>query len=209
MFTTNKSQIPLWNFSYKLQTCAKIFTSRELCEGRICKYSLHHCLAYTRNNRSFSAVFWRSKASLKFKNIFINLYSFSSIMITKYGTSLHTSSIFSTTQSGHHHLSSIRAPNIGLPVLTLPRTIQSPCQSCLTLCDPMVSGLPGSSVHGILQARILEWAATASSRVSSRHRDWTQAPCVSCITGRFFYQWDTWEDPIPVRATFFDPDKNF
>ena len=37
-------------------------------------------------------------------------------------------------------------------------------QSCLTLCDPMDCGLPGSSVHGIFQARILEWAAISSSR---------------------------------------------
>ena len=35
-------------------------------------------------------------------------------------------------------------------------------QSCLTLCDPMDSSLPGSSVHGILQARILEWVAFPS-----------------------------------------------
>ena len=37
-------------------------------------------------------------------------------------------------------------------------------QSCPTLCDPMDCSLPGSSVHGILQARILEWVAIASSR---------------------------------------------
>ena len=37
-------------------------------------------------------------------------------------------------------------------------------QSCLTLCNPMDSGLLGSSVHGILQARILEWVAISSSR---------------------------------------------
>ena len=37
-------------------------------------------------------------------------------------------------------------------------------QSCLTLCDPMNGSPPGSSVHGVLQARILEWAAVPSSR---------------------------------------------
>ena len=37
-------------------------------------------------------------------------------------------------------------------------------QLCLTLCDPMVCSLPGSSVHGIFQARILEWVAMPSSR---------------------------------------------
>ena len=44
-------------------------------------------------------------------------------------------------------------------------------QSCLTLCDPVDRSLPGSSVHGILQARILEWAAKPSCRGSSRLRD--------------------------------------
>ena len=47
-------------------------------------------------------------------------------------------------------------------------------QSCLTLCDPVDCSPPGSSVHGILQARILEWGAIAFSRGSSRPRDRTQ-----------------------------------
>ena len=38
-------------------------------------------------------------------------------------------------------------------------------QSCLTLCDPMDCSLPGSSVHGIFQARVLEWGAIAFSDV--------------------------------------------
>ena len=46
-------------------------------------------------------------------------------------------------------------------------------QSCPTLCDPMDCSLPGSSIHGILQARILEWVAISFSRRSSRPRDWT------------------------------------
>ena len=46
-------------------------------------------------------------------------------------------------------------------------------QSCPTLCDPMDCSPPGSCVHGILQARILEWVAMPSSRVSSRPRDRT------------------------------------
>ena len=57
-------------------------------------------------------------------------------------------------------------------------------QLCPTLCDPMDCSPPGSSVHGILQAGILEWVAIAFSRGSSRPRDWTQ---VSCIAARFFY----------------------
>ena len=47
-------------------------------------------------------------------------------------------------------------------------------QSCLTLCDPIDCSPPGSSVHGILQARILEWVAIPFSRRSSQARDWTQ-----------------------------------
>ena len=56
-------------------------------------------------------------------------------------------------------------------------------QSCLTLCNPMDSSPPGSSVHGVLQARILEWVAIPFSRRSSQPRDGTQ---VSYIAGRFF-----------------------
>ena len=55
---------------------------------------------------------------------------------------------------------------------------------------------PGSSVHGILQARILEWVAMPSSRGSSWARNWTS---VSCITGRFFTHWATWE--IHAKST--------
>ena len=62
-------------------------------------------------------------------------------------------------------------------------------QSCPTLCNPMDS-LPGSSVHGILQARILEWVAISFSRGSSWPRDRTQ---VSCIAGRRFTIWATRE----------------
>ena len=54
--------------------------------------------------------------------------------------------------------------------------------SCPTLCDPMDLSLLGSSVHEILQARILEWIAIPFSRGSSQPRDGTQ---VSCIAGRF------------------------
>ena len=55
--------------------------------------------------------------------------------------------------------------------------------SVMTLWDPMDYSLPGSSVHGILQARILEWVAVPSTRESSQPRDQTQ---VSHIAGGFF-----------------------
>ena len=59
-------------------------------------------------------------------------------------------------------------------------------QSCPTLCNPMDYSLPGSSVHGIFQAEILEWVAISFSRGSSQHRDWTR---VSHIVGRHFIIW--------------------
>ena len=59
-------------------------------------------------------------------------------------------------------------------------------QLCLTLCDPMDGSLPGSSVHGILQARILEWLAIPFSKGSSWPRGRTR---VLCIAGRFFTVW--------------------
>ena len=61
-------------------------------------------------------------------------------------------------------------------------------QSCPTLCDPMDCSPSGSSVHGILQARILVWVAMPFSRGSSWCRDGTQ---VSCIAGKFFTIWTT------------------
>ena len=56
-------------------------------------------------------------------------------------------------------------------------------QSCPTLCIPMDCSSPGSSVHEIFQAMILEWVAVSFSRGSSQPRDRTQ---VSCTAGRFF-----------------------
>ena len=56
-------------------------------------------------------------------------------------------------------------------------------QSCLTLCNPLDYSPPGSSVHEILQARILERVAIPFSKGSSQPRDQTE---VSCIAGRFF-----------------------
>ena len=64
-------------------------------------------------------------------------------------------------------------------------------QSCPTLCDPMDCSLPGSSVHGILQARILEWIAISFSRGSSWPRDQTLVSCISCIGRWILYYWAT------------------
>ena len=61
-------------------------------------------------------------------------------------------------------------------------------QSCLIPYDPVDYSSPGFSVHGILQARILEWVAIPFSRRFSQSRDWTW---VSCIAGGFFTIWAT------------------
>ena len=57
-------------------------------------------------------------------------------------------------------------------------------------CDPMGGSPQGSSVHGISQARILEWVTISCSRGSSWHRDRT---CLSCICSWTLYHWATWE----------------
>ena len=70
-------------------------------------------------------------------------------------------------------------------------------RSCPTLCDPVDGSLPGSAVHGIFQARILEWAAISFSRGSSQPRDRTRG---SCIADRCFTVWATREaSKTPVQ----------
>ena len=69
-------------------------------------------------------------------------------------------------------------------------------KSCLTLCDSMGCSLPGSSVHGISQAKILEWVAVSFSRLSSQLRDWIH---VSCLAGKFF----TTEPPGKINEILF------
>ena len=73
-------------------------------------------------------------------------------------------------------------------------------QSCPTLCSPMDCSLPGLrslSVHGIFQARVLEWAAMSFSRVSSWPRDWTW---VSYIAGRRLTIWAPREAPAKMAT---------
>ena len=61
-------------------------------------------------------------------------------------------------------------------------------QSCLTLCNPISCILPGSSIYGILQARILEWVAFPFSRGFSQPRDRTHVSYVSCMGRWVLYQ---------------------
>ena len=83
--------------------------------------------------------------------------------------------------------------------LTLPtssiylyHTYHAFAQSYPTHCDPLYCIPPGSSVHGVFQARILEWVASSSSRRSSRPRDRT---CISCIGRRVLYEWGIGKAP--------------
>ena len=67
-------------------------------------------------------------------------------------------------------------------------------QSGLTLCDPMdCCSRPSSSVHGIPQARTLEWASMPSSRGSSWSQDRTCVSCISCIGRRILCHWAFWD----------------
>ena len=64
--------------------------------------------------------------------------------------------------------------------------------ACLVMSNspqPLDCSPPGSSVHGVFQARILEWVAISFSRGSSRPREWTSVSYVFCILGRFFIHW--------------------
>ena len=81
---------------------------------------------------------------------------------------------------------------------------------CPTLCDPMDCSPPASSVHGISQARILEWVAISFSRGSSQPRDQTH---VSCIDSLVLYHWATREThlfvyPIPKPRFIVDLQKS-
>ena len=86
----------------------------------------------------------------------------------------------------------------------MPHACVRSLQSCPTLCDPVDCSPAGSSVQGILQARVLEWVAVPSSRGSSSPRDRT---CISCIVDGFFStepQGKPWHDPKEKSSVTFD-----
>ena len=100
----------------------------------------------------------------------------------------------------HHNNSKKQVLLVSIYILWNERT-----QSCLTLCDPMDCSPPGSSLYGILQARILEWIAISSCRGSSQPRDWTQ---VSHIAGRLFPNWTTRQATYILYYYTINPYKN-
>ena len=89
----------------------------------------------------------------------------------------------SSWEQWHSGITINQLPVLGELVLGFIPYISEVAQSCLTLCDPVDCSPPDSSIHGIFQARILEWVAISFSRGSSRPRDQTQ---VSRIAGRRF-----------------------
>ena len=112
------------------------------------------------------------------------------------GSSVHGDSPGKDTGLGCHFLLQGIFPTQGLKLyvlhgwanaLPLTHLKSVVAQSCPTLCDPTDCSLPGSSVHGMLQAGILEWAAMPSSGGSSPPGDRTRVSHVSCIGGRVPY----------------------
>ena len=81
------------------------------------------------------------------------------------------------------HINAVFSKKLAFKIFLKNREKVLVAQPCPTLCNPMDCSLPGSSVHGILQARILEWIAIPFFRGSSWSRDQTQ---ISCIAGKFF-----------------------
>ena len=112
-----------------------------------------------------------------------------SLSITSFWSLLKLMSIELVMPSNHLILC---CPLLLLPSILWKWSESEVAQSCLTLCNLMDCSLPGSSVHGIFQAIVLEWIAISFSRGSSRPRDGTW---VSHILDRCFTVWATRELP--------------
>ena len=72
----------------------------------------------------------------------------------------------------------------------------------LILCNPLDCSPPGSFIHGIFQARALEWVAIPSSRESTWFRDWISISCISCIGRWILYHWASWELVAIILCVF-------
>ena len=87
-----------------------------------------------------------------------------------------------------------------LKLTIFPTSVRVCARLCWTLCDPMDCSPPGSSVHGVFQARLLEWVAISCSRGSFQPRGQTHPSCISCIGSRFFTNWASWEAHFPLEG---------
>ena len=81
----------------------------------------------------------------------------------------------------------------------------SVAKSCLTLCNPVDRSPPGSSVHGVLLARILEWADISSSRVSSPPWEQTCISSISCTLAGGFFTTEPLGKPRIITTTIITP----
>ena len=102
------------------------------------------------------------------------------------------SRVFSSTRIRKHQFSGTQSSlwsncHICIQLLKKPSCCARSLQSCPILCDPMDSSPPGSSVHRLLQASILEWVAMPFSRGSSQPRGCTCVFYVSCIDRQVLY----------------------
>ena len=89
------------------------------------------------------------------------------------------------------------------------KSVLRACSVMSILCDPLNCSLPGSSLHGISQARILEWVVIPFSSGSSPSKYQTHISCVSCIGRQILYHWVIWEAHIylcsPCESNIYRP----
>ena len=103
--------------------------------------------------------------------------------------------------SGFSHSLSFRSPHVSSFSLKFKLCRAKSLQLCLTLCDATDHSPPGSSVHEILQARILEWVAISFYGESSQPRDRTHISYISCIGRQILYDCTTWEAKFRLPAS--------
>ena len=126
--------------------------------------------------------------------LFLHPWSLGNTMITllgqKHNIPIHSDMVPCSFESLGHYYILHRCPSNPLSIyISIDNIVvwrywyRFVAKSCPTLSDPMDCSLPGYSVHGISQARILEWVSISFSRGSSQPRDQT---CISCLAGGFF-----------------------
>ena len=129
---------------------------------------------------------WKDEEFVSIWLISLSIISSGSIHIFTNGSMLF---VFSSWLSSILLWCTASLPFIWWWTLTSPiaTTTTKSLHSCPALWTPMDCGPPGSSVHEILLAGILEWVAISSSRGSSWPRDWTCTSYVSCVVGQAIY----------------------
>ena len=122
----------------------------------------------------------------------MNLQSFQAWLLPKKALSFSSSKFFHGSYCSVVNFRVLKVTFKALHIWTSASLWRFVCvQLCPTLCNPMDCSPPGSSVHGISQARILEWVAISFSRGSSQSREQTWVSYISCIGRRILYCWVT------------------